>query len=95
MKRILFPLLLVMVLVLSGVSVAFAAHGDSTGEPTRACPDNFNFHPLGHHDSHDLGQHKHVGNDSDFNDDGWICGKHVSVNGNVHVHIDNNKPFKN
>jgi hypothetical protein len=35
-----------------------------------------------------------VGNDRDFNGDGWICGKHVSNDGSVHVHIDNNRPLR-
>jgi hypothetical protein len=35
-----------------------------------------------------------VGNDTDRNGDGWICARHVTPNGSVHVHTDNNVPFK-
>ena len=38
--------------------------------------------------------HQHVGTDTDFNGDGWICVKMVSVDSNIHVHVDNNLPLK-
>ncbi|RIK33698.1 MAG: hypothetical protein DCC57_24875 [Chloroflexi bacterium] len=40
------------------------------------------------------GDHKHVGSDLDLNGDGWLCGKHVGPNGSIHVHVDNNVPWK-
>ena len=52
------------------------------------CPDSFHLHDKDEHSGG--GNHKHVGNAEDFNDDGWICGKHVGKNGDVHVHTDNN-----
>jgi hypothetical protein len=45
------------------------------------------------HDSGHQGQHQHVGSDKDLNGDSWICGKHVSEDVSVHVHIDNNVPL--
>lgn len=75
------------VLALSMVTFVAA----SEGEPQGGCPDNFQLQMVMDH-PHE-GHHHHVGNDQDLNGDGWICGKHVSANGNVHVHIDNNIPL--
>ncbi len=59
--------------------------------PVAGCPDGFHLHVVGNH--HDGQAHFHVGTVADQNGDGWVCAKHVSVDGSVHVHIDNNFPF--
>ena len=88
MKKRLFVLLMVLVLAMTAVSVVVA----EDGQPVGGCPDSFHRHMAGHgHGNH--GHHHHVGNDRDFNGDGYICGKHVGPNGNNHVHIDNNVPL--
>lgn len=86
MKK-LFPIML-LVLSLSLVAVAVAA---ANGDPVGGCPDGFQLHEAMQHDDHH--GHHHVGTDTDRNGDGWICEKHVSVNGNIHVHIDNKVPL--
>lgn len=83
MKRLITFLLLGMVLSLGTQPVAFAADGQAGG-----CPGKFELHMAMDHDG-DHG-HQHVGTDTDRNGDGWICVKHVSVDGTIHVHIDNN-----
>ncbi len=89
MQKRLFVLLLVLVLALTAVSLAVASDG---GDPIGGCPDDFHLHMMDHpHGDH--GEHKHVGNDRDRNGDGYICGKHVSQDGGVHVHTDNNIPL--
>ena len=89
MRKRLFVLLMVLVLALTAVSVVVA----EDGQPVGGCPDSFNLHMAMGHGHGDHGQHHHVGNDRDLNGDGYICGKHVSNNGSVHVHIDNNVPL--
>lgn len=64
-----------------------------SGDPIGGCPDDFHQHMVVDHDHDHMGQHQHVGNDQDLNGDGWICGKHVGVDGSIHVHIDNNFPL--
>jgi hypothetical protein len=59
------------------------------GTPVGGCPPGFMLH-MGHeHDEHE-GEHFHAGTDADQNGDGYICVKHVTPSGNIHVHIDNN-----
>jgi hypothetical protein len=89
MKKRFVVLLLVSLLVLTTASLALA----SGGQPQGGCPDNFHPHMAMDHEHGGDGQHLHVGNDKDFNGDGYICGKHVSADGSVHVHIDNNVPL--
>ena len=55
--------------------------------PIAGCPNGFHLHEAGHH--HDGESHFHVGTAADQNGDGWICAKHVSVDGSIHVHVDN------
>jgi hypothetical protein len=55
------------------------------------CPPGFMRHMAHEHDEHHAG-HKHAGTDADLNGDGFICVKHVTASGNIHVHIDNNLP---
>lgn len=88
MKKRFVVLLLVLLLALTMVTVAVA--GD--GIPQAGCPDDFHLHAAMNHDHGDGGQHLHVGNAGDFNGDGYICGKHVSKDGSIHVHIDNYVP---
>lgn len=88
MKKLTWIILIVALTLLFTASLVGAS-----GDPVGGCPNSFELHMMmdGHHDH--MGQHKHVGNDRDFNGDGWICGKHVGANGSVHVHIDNNVPL--
>ena len=83
--------LLVVAIALMTASLALA----SDGQPQGGCPDGFSRHMAMDHNDGDSGQplHLHVGNDRDLNGDGYICGKHVSEDGSVHVHIDNNVPL--
>jgi hypothetical protein len=89
MKKRLVMLLLVLVLALISVSLAVA----EDGSPVGGCPDGFELHMMMEHGHGEHGQHHHAGNSEDFNGDGYICGKHVSADGTVHVHIDNNVPL--
>ena len=93
-KNALFLALILVALALP----AQTGHGDA--EPVRDCPDGFQLHPVGHcgcgggghgdggHGDGGHSDHIHAGIDSDRNGDGWICMKHVGVDGGVHVHID-------
>ncbi|HLD92747.1 MAG TPA: hypothetical protein VI703_00895 [Anaerolineales bacterium] len=56
-------------------------------EPIAGCPNGFQLHLVADH--HDGEMHFHVGTDDDQNGDGWICAQHVSADGNIHLHIDN------
>ena len=85
MKKWLLILVVALVFTLATVSAVGAS-----SDPVGGCPDGFQLHQMTLHDHHDMAQHKHVGNDRDLNGDNWICGKHVGVDGTVHVHIDNN-----
>ena len=91
MKKLLVVLLLTLALTLVSISIV-GANGDATG----GCPNSFERHMVpmaGNHDHGQSGEHHHVGNDQDFNRDGYICAKHVGPNGSIHVHIDNNVPL--
>lgn len=92
MKKILIVSVLVLLMSISIISLAVADHGD----PVNDCPSSkWTLHHAGHLGDHaHNGDHKHVGNDSDRNGDGWICGKHVGNEDDVHVHIDNNVKFR-
>lgn len=90
MKKKLFIILLVTLILALG-TVTWVMAGDNP--PQGGCPDKFNLHSVTEHNHDHPGEHHHVGNDKDLNGDGWICGKHVSNNGSVHVHIDNNVPL--
>lgn len=83
MIRLTLIAVLVILLSLSAVAVTSAS-----GDPVGSCPNSFQPHPVVNHDDHH--GHQHVGSDTDRNGDGWICVKHVSVDGDIHVHIDNN-----
>ena len=91
MKKVLLMLIIVLLLSVSIVAIAAADDGQAHGD----CPsEKWTPHKWVNHDQHTHdGNHKHVGNDKDLNGDGWICGKHVGKNGDVHVHIDNNVHF--
>lgn len=56
-------------------------------EPVAGCPYGFHLHLVDDH--HDGEEHFHIGTAADQNGDGWICAEHVSVDGSIHVHIDN------
>jgi hypothetical protein len=85
-KKLLIVLLVTFILALGTVTLVMA--GD--GQPQGGCPNDFQLHSVMDHTHDHGGQHRHVGNGRDLNGDGWICGKHVSSDGSVHVHIDNN-----
>lgn len=80
-------LVTVMVLFLSAAFFSLAA-----AEPTAPqgdCAPGWHLHEAMPHDGQHP-DHRHVGNDRDFNGDGWVCGKHVGADGSIHVHTDNN-----
>ena len=73
----------IAMLVLAALSFPAFAQSD----PIAGCPTGFHLHEVG--DQHDGETHLHVGTAADQNGNGWICAKHVSVDGSVHVHNDN------
>ena len=79
-------------LIVLMLALAVATVSAESGEPTGGCPNSFHLHNIMGHDHMSMGTHHHIGNDRDFNGDGWICGKHVGATDNNHVHIDNNVP---
>lgn len=85
-RLVLLATLILLTLVFGGTSSAMAQN-----EPVGGCPDGFELHPAMDHDEH--GDHLHAGTHGDANADGWLCMKHVSVDGHVHVHTDNNVPL--
>lgn len=66
-------------------ALSFPAFAQS--DPAAGCPNGFHLHEAGH--PHDGEAHFHAGTAADQNGDGWVCAKHVSVDGSIHVHIDN------
>lgn len=86
--RKLFSSLLLVVLLLQVFGSAVSA---APGAPVGSCPPGFELHMAMSHDGDYM--HQHVGTDTDLNGDGWICVKFVSVDSNIHVHIDNNLPL--
>lgn len=83
-KKFMFALILVLLLSQFAVPVAFAAD-----EPAGNCAPGFTLEMAMDHDEH---HHQHVGSDTDFNGDGFICMKHVTPKENIHVHVDNSLP---
>ncbi len=83
MRQITTVLAIVAVLILASVSVAQA----DTGVPVGGCPDLFELHQMDMHEGDEM--HPHIGNDVDLNGDGYLCMKHVGVDGHNHVHVDN------
>jgi len=82
------PQRMLQVTVLAAVLLALlATPALAQSEPVAGCPDGFHLHLIGEH--HDGEGHFHVGTADDQNGDGWICAKHVSADGSIHVHIDN------
>ena len=95
MKRS-YPILLIVVLLLLVSAVTAFAHEEAP-PPMYGCQDNFELHPLHHHDGDGDMDHHHVGLDMsvvDMNGDGWFCMKPVGVDGYNHVHIDNLFPLQ-
>ena len=90
MKKILLVTIIVLLLSVAMIGVVAADEG-----PQGGCPPNWQLHMVSDHNHDGQGDHHHIGNDSDRNGDGYICGKHVGSGGKNHVHIDNNIPFKN
>lgn len=86
MQKLIVLVLFGMLLSLGGGAVALAS-----SDPVGGCPGKFELHLAMDHDGEH--EHQHVGTDTDRNADGWICVKHVSADGNIHVHIDNNIPL--
>lgn len=94
-KRYLFGVLLVVLLALTLAPAALASH---PGQPVGSCPRGFDLHHAGAHDHHEHDEgmaHQHVGLDgeTDANEDGYWCVKHLSGNQHIHVHIDNYLPL--
>ena len=89
MKKLLTSLMLVVLLL----QVFSAAVYAEPGAPIGSCPPpDFERHMAMDHDGDHM--HQHVGTDTDLNGDGWICVKKVSVDSNIHVHVDNNLPLE-
>lgn len=84
MKKLLFALLLVLLLTQFAVPAALAAE-----EPAGTCPVGFSLAMVMDHDVH---HHQHIGTDTDLNGDGFICMRHITPGGNIHLHVDNNLP---
>ena len=78
----------VLILIFAALSVSAFANAD----PIAGCPTGFHLHEVGH--EHDGEAHFHAGTSADQNGDGWICAKHVSSDGSIHVHIDNAVRFR-
>ena len=70
----------------------FAVPVFAQSEPIAGCPTGFHLHMLGDH--HEGDGHVHVGTEADQNGDGWVCARHVSSDGAIHVHIDNAVRFR-
>jgi len=76
--------------LLAGSALVFAPAAVSAGN----CPDGFHLHAVGDGD-HEHSEHKHVGvsmDDVDRNGNGYICVKHISPDGTIHVHMDDIVP---
>ncbi len=71
-------------------TLSFPAFAQSN--PIGGCPTGFDLHEVGH--PHDGETHFHVGTAADQNGDGWICVKPVSIDGSIHVHIDNDIKYR-
>lgn len=82
MKQLSISSLLVLVLIASLVTPAFAAESQ---QPNGGCAPGFEIHEFGDH--HDGEHMHHIGIVQDLNGDGLICVKHLP-NG-LHVHVDN------
>ena len=89
MKKTFLVLAIVLLLAVSIISFAAAEPSQPQGD---CPPGEWHLHMVSGHNHTSHGDHHHVGNDRDRNGDGWICGKHVGLNGKVHVHTDNNIP---
>ena len=83
--------LILRMLIMLSLSLFVVAPASASGDPVGGCPKSFERHEAMPHDDHH--EHRHVGADTDRNGDGWLCVKHVSVDGSIHVHIDNNIPL--
>lgn len=77
-----------LAIVAAGWTLAVVAVPGFAQEPIGECPNGFHLHAAMEH--HDGEAHHHAGTDADQNGDGWICARHVSADGTVHVHVDNN-----
>lgn len=84
-----FLLLLVALFSLAMATTAFAGGNEPVGD----CPNGFNLHMPMDHVNHSDHMHQHVGNDSDQCGDGYVCGKHVVLDGKIRVHTDNTLPL--
>ena len=84
MKRLIAGLILMSMLWVGGAQAVLAEHG----EPVAGCAPPFELHHVMNHDDHHMGQHRHIGSDTDRNGDGYLCVKHISAD--KHLHIDNN-----
>ncbi len=90
MKRLIASMVLAGSLLLSVPISALAASAD----PVAGCPDGFTLHQPHMMDDSMPMDHKHVGTSADQNGDGWVCMNMVTPSSKIHVHIDNNVPFK-
>ena len=77
---------ILLVTIFISMFLTTAALADNA--PVGNCPPGFTLHMAHDHDNHH-DNHFHAGTDADQNGDGFICAKHVTPSGNIHVHIDN------
>jgi hypothetical protein len=91
MTRWIIGLGLALLLVLVLAAPALATHGEP---PKGSCPEGFELHDMSVPHEHGDHPHKHVGNDKDQNQDGYLCVKHVGQNGAIHIHVDNDLPLE-
>jgi hypothetical protein len=92
MRRLSALVLLVLLAPLLLSTAALAAETPPEGA-VGTCPPGFHLHPAGDHDDGHTGEHKHVGDSTDHNVDGWICVKHAGPDGRIHIHVDNHLPL--
>lgn len=84
-------IVLVLSVGLAPVAAAAPLGPSAHGEPVGGCPPPFTPHPAADHEHPET--HRHIGNDTDQNGDGWICVKPSGKDNKNHVHIDNVLPL--
>ena len=83
-KKLVFALLVAVLAAQFAVPTVLAAE-----EPAGSCPPGFMLEEVMPHNEH---HHQHVGTSADQNGDGFVCMKHVTLDGSIHVHVDNRLP---
>lgn len=79
-----------MARLIASLLAAVALVAAPTAVSANSCPAGFHLHAVGDGD-HEHGEHQHVGlrmERVDLNGNGYICVKHATPDGSIHVHID-------